>query len=216
LDRAAAVTRSLLGWGVVAGVFYLAVGVAQGLTRDGFSFTEHALSLLMLGEGGWVQSANLIVSGAMVVAAAVGFMRAMSPERGSGAAGLLLGVYGAALIGSGIFSPDPADGSPDPGSTAGATAGRLMHFALGGVGFLALSVAAFVVAGWLSRRGDTGAGIPSRLAGAVVLVGFLGGVALSAGTAGVMLLWIAVIAGWAWLAITSIVMYRTVSHPDPS
>jgi len=83
LDRAAAVTRSLLGWGVVAGVFYLAVGVAQGLTRDGFSFTEHALSLLMLGEGGWVQSANLIVSGAMVVAAAVGFMRAMSPKRGS-------------------------------------------------------------------------------------------------------------------------------------
>ncbi|HSM44888.1 MAG TPA: DUF998 domain-containing protein, partial [Acidimicrobiia bacterium] len=53
-DGAAAVTRSLLGWGVIVGLFYLAVGITRGLTREGFSFSEHALSLLMLGEGGWV------------------------------------------------------------------------------------------------------------------------------------------------------------------
>lgn len=35
-DRAAAVTRSLLGYGVVAGPFYVVVGLIQGLTRRGF------------------------------------------------------------------------------------------------------------------------------------------------------------------------------------
>ena len=106
------------------------------------------------------------------------------------------------------------DGFPDPGSTAEATASGLMHLALGAVGFLAIAAAAFVVAGGLSHQGDTGAGIRSHVAGAVVLVGVLGGAALSPGTDGVVLLWIAVMAGWAWLAITSIAMYRMVPHPD--
>ena len=68
----AAVTRSLLGYGVLAGPFYLALGVAQGLIRDGFSFARHPLSVLANGPGGWVQSANLAVSALMVLAAVVG------------------------------------------------------------------------------------------------------------------------------------------------
>ena len=36
-DRGAAVTRSLLGYGVLAGPFYLVVGLVQALVRDGFS-----------------------------------------------------------------------------------------------------------------------------------------------------------------------------------
>ncbi|GAA5149649.1 hypothetical protein GCM10025768_13110 [Microbacterium pseudoresistens] len=51
-DRAAAVTRSLLGWGVVVGPFYLVIGVALALTRPGFDLSRHALSLLTLGEFG--------------------------------------------------------------------------------------------------------------------------------------------------------------------
>src|SRR5690606_16609679 len=43
-DGAAAVTRSLLGYGVVAGVFYLVVGVVLGMTREGFDFGRHPLS----------------------------------------------------------------------------------------------------------------------------------------------------------------------------
>jgi len=213
-DRAAAITRSLLGWGVVAGMFYLAVGLVQGLTRDGFSFSEHALSLLMLGEGGWVQSANLMVSGAMVVAAALGFNKAMSPGKGAVSASFLVGIYGAALIGSGFFPPDPVDGFPNSGSAAEATTEGLMHIALGGTGFLALVAATFVVAGWLSRRGDSGAATRSRIAGAIVLVGFVGGAALSTATPGVVMLWVAVVTGWLWLAITSLGLYRTVPHPD--
>ncbi|MFP3915010.1 MAG: DUF998 domain-containing protein [Actinomycetota bacterium] len=212
-DRSAAVTRSLLGWGVVAGVFYLGVGITQGMVREGFSFTRHPLSLLMLGEGGWVQSANLIVAGLMVIAAAVGFHRALSLQGGTRATGILVGVYGASLIGSGIFPPDPVDGFPHPGSTAEATVGGVAHLAMGGVGFLALSAAALVMAAWFSRRGDASAAL-SRAAGGVVLFGFLAGAALSAGAVGILLLWVAVVTGWVWLAATSVGLYRTVPHPD--
>lgn len=213
-DRSAAVTRSLLGWGVVAGIFYLGLGIAQGVVREGFSFTRHALSLLMLGEGGWVQSVNLILTGLMVVAAAVGFHRAMASHDGARATRILLGVYGASLVGAGIFPPDPVDGFPHPGSTAEPTIGGVMHLALGGVGFLALSAAAFLVARRLARRGDTPSAARSRAAGVVVLVGFLAGAALSAATAGVILLWIAVVIGWVWLSATPINLYRRVPHPD--
>jgi hypothetical protein len=57
------VTRSLLGWGVVVGVFYLIVGLAQALLRDGFDLARHQLSLLMLGDFGSVQTANLVLPG---------------------------------------------------------------------------------------------------------------------------------------------------------
>lgn len=54
-DRRAAITRSLLGWGVLVGPICLVVGLSLALTRDGFNLAEHALSLLMLGGNGWIQ-----------------------------------------------------------------------------------------------------------------------------------------------------------------
>lgn len=211
-DRAAAVTRSLLGWGVVAGPFYLAVGTALALTRDGFDLSRHQLSLLMLGDGGWMQRANLILCAVMTIAAAAGFRRA---GRGSAAvrAGTLIGVYGFGLIGSGIFAPDPMSGFP-AGAPEQVTASGVLHMAFGLVQFLALAAAALVAAGWFARRGDRRAARYSRVSAAVIVVGFAGGAALSAGVAGVVLLWLAVVAGWAWLLVASVCVYRTVPHPD--
>ena len=54
LVRGAAGTRSLLRYGVLVGPFYLALGVIQGLVRDGFDFARHPLSVLANGPGGWV------------------------------------------------------------------------------------------------------------------------------------------------------------------
>lgn len=50
--RANRVTRSLLGYGMLAGPFYVAVSLAQALSRDGFDLTRHAWSLLANGEHG--------------------------------------------------------------------------------------------------------------------------------------------------------------------
>jgi hypothetical membrane protein len=207
-NTAAAVTRSLLGWGVVVGPFYLAIGLVLALTRSGFDLAEHQLSLLMLGDSGWMQSTNLIVSGLMVLAAALGFHRAL----GGSAAAVLLGVVGLGLVGSGIFPPDPMGGFP-PGEPEVATASGIMHLVFGLVQFLSMAATAFVMARWFKRRGQVGVGRYSRITGFVVIVGFLGGAAVPT-TVGVALLWLVVLAEWVWLAVASVYVYRTVPHPD--
>ncbi len=74
-DRTSAITRSLLGYGLLAGPCYVLVGLVQALTRDGFDITRHDLSLLADGSHGWIQIANFIVSGVMTLAAATGMAR---------------------------------------------------------------------------------------------------------------------------------------------
>jgi hypothetical protein len=213
-DAAAAVTRSLLGWGVVAGAFYLIVGLAQALTRDGFDLGRHPLSLLMLGEGGWMQRANLLLSGLMVVAAALGFSRAMGRAGAVKRAGILLGVFGLGLIGSGIFPPDPMAGFPDGAVPGEASTSGILHLAFGGIGFLLLGAASLVYAAYCRRRRESGWAAYSWISGAVVIGGFVGGAALSTQAIGIGLLWIAVVAGWSWLAAASIHLYRAGPHPD--
>lgn len=213
-DGSAAVTRSLLGWGVVVGAFYLIIGLAHALVRDGFDLARHPLSLLMLGDFGWVQTANLILSGLMVLAAAVGFARALRGAGTAGWAAALLGAFGVCLIASGIFPPDPMVGFPDAATSTDATTSGVLHLAFGAIGFLCLAAAAFVVAPWFARRQAHAFARTSRIAGAVVALAFVGGAMLSTQVLGVVCLWIAVVVGFAWLGAASVQVYRTVPHPD--
>jgi hypothetical protein len=92
--RPVRVTKSLLGYGVIAGPFYLVVSLAQALTRDGFELTRHAWSLLANGELGWIQIINFTLTGAMLVAFAVGLRRALAGGRGGRWAPRLIGAFG--------------------------------------------------------------------------------------------------------------------------
>jgi hypothetical protein len=213
-DGAAAITRSLLGYGVLAGAFYLAVGTALALTRTGFSFADHPLSALMLGEHGWMQRANIVLTGAMVLAAAVGFARALRGSSASQLAGVLLVVYGGCLVLSGVFPPDPMAGFP-PGATGDqATLSGVLHLAFGGIGFLALAATAIVLAGWFTTVGLDAWATRSRIAAVLIVLSFLSGAALATRPMGIALLWLAVVSGWVWLAGASIATYQTVPHPD--
>jgi hypothetical membrane protein len=212
-NRGHAVTRSLLGWGVVAGPFYLVVGLAQALLVPGFDLSRHALSLLLLGPLGWIQAANLCLSGLMVLAAAVGFARLM-PRRGNVWAGVFLGLYGVSLVAAAIFPPDPMGGFP-VGATDATTASMsgLLHLMAGALGFVSLAAAAVIVGAWFRRVGRRGAALTSWIAAAVIVLGFMGGAALAMVPAGIALLWLAVVAGWAWLAFASLTAYRLAPSP---
>jgi uncharacterized membrane protein YhaH (DUF805 family) len=111
-------TRSLLACGVLAGPLFIVVGLLQMLARDGFDPIRHPLSLLSVGDLGWVQIANFVVAGALFVAAAVGMRRALRAGPGRTWGPLLVGVYGAALVMGGVFVADPALGFP-PGTPDG-------------------------------------------------------------------------------------------------
>ena len=195
---------SRLRWGVVAGPFYLTIGLAQALLRDGFDLARHSLSVLANGPGGWVQTANFVLTGAMVLAAASGFARVLGPKRR--AAAWFLAAYGVAIIGGAIFTADPVDGFP-PGTPAGVPAtistSGLLHFVSGALGFLCLALSGFASASTLRRRGVAWLAWLSLFSGVIVLVGFFGGIAL-----GVLGIWIAVVVGWVWLAVMSLGLKR--------
>jgi Protein of unknown function (DUF998) len=74
------VTKSLLGYGVVAGPFYVAASLAEALTRYGFSLAHNDWSLLANGALGWVHVLVLVLTGLMVAAAA-GVVRQRRAER---------------------------------------------------------------------------------------------------------------------------------------
>ena len=108
MDHSAVVTRSLLGYGVIVGPLYLAAGLVQAFVRDGFDLARHPLSLLANGPGGWVQTANFVVSGLMVVAAAIGFARVLGPN--SRAVSWFLGAFGVSMLAAAVLRADPVDG----------------------------------------------------------------------------------------------------------
>ena len=107
------------------------------------------------------------------------------------------------------FPPGTASGTPDDLSTTG-----IVHLAAGAIGFLALAAAFFVVAWWFTHHRDATMATGSRVAAGLVFVTFAGGAATATTTAGVLLLWVAVLTSWVWLAVVSIALYRTIPHPD--
>lgn len=206
VGRGAAATRSLLRWGVLAGPFYLVVGLLQALLRDGFDLARHPLSLLANGPGGWIQTANFVLSGLMVLAAAVGFRRVLGPK--SRGVTWFLGAYGLAMIAAAIFPADPVDGFP-PGTPQGpptsiSTPG-LIHFIAGALAFLFLTISCFFAARATWRRNLSSLAWLSLVAGLAVVLGFFGGMVLPMGILGI---WFAVIVGWAWLAVMSLRLSR--------
>src|SRR5205823_2555279 len=81
------VTRSLLGYGVLAGTVFEASILIQGLTRHGFRLAHHDASLLSNGPLGWIQIATFLVAGAMTIACAVGMRRALAGRAAPGGRG---------------------------------------------------------------------------------------------------------------------------------
>ena len=82
----------------------------------------------------------------------------------------------------------------------------LVHFIVGALGFLCAALACFAAGRTLSRRGTPGLGRFSTTSGAIIVLGFFGGPFL--GPAGIVGIWIAVVAGWVWLGVLSAHFFR--------
>lgn len=203
------VTKSLLGYGVLAGVVFEASVLIQGLTRHGFRIAHDDASLLSNGPLGWIQVTTFLLAGAMTIAAAVGMRRAMASRW----APRLIAVYGAGLIGAGIFSADPASGF-GPGAPLGKAAHVSWHGAghlvAASIGFAALIAACFVVARYFYRQGRRGMARYSVLTGIGFGAAFAGVATGSASSAVVLPFYAAVLAAFTWLAIISVHLYRRV------
>ena len=193
-------TRALLACGVVAGPLFIAVALLQALTRDGFDLGRHPLSLLSLGELGWIQIANFVVAGLLTVASAVGLRRMLQPGRGRRWGPRLVGVYGVGLIGGGVFLADAGAGFP-PGAPAGAPEQLSWHGILHAIApvlaFLSLIMACFVLARRFAGLGQRGWATYCVATG----VALLGLMAWPDRDTVLVQLAVAIVLGWSWLSV---------------
>lgn len=155
--KTASLTRLLLACGVVAGLLFMVVALVQAFTRPGFDLRRHAISMLSLGEGGWIQVSDFVGSGLLFVALSIGVRRALYPGRAGTWGPLLLGAYGVGLVVAGIFPTDPGLGFP-PGAPAGMPTTMTWHAMLHSlgffVGFTSLTAACFVLARRFAHLGQ--------------------------------------------------------------
>lgn len=216
-------TRALLWAGVVGPITFAATFVLLGATRPGYDPVRHFVSLLSLGEGGWIQAANFVISGGLIASFGVGLRRQWTTGRGATWGPRLVSAVGVGLMVSGIFAGDPGLGYP-----AGAPAGLPtdaswhagIHYLGAAVVFVGLSIAAFMAA----RRAAAGRRGPfagySLASGLVTLGAWLAPFAL-AGTGGVVTmagLWqrIAIVAGWQWLVVIAALELGLAARPIPA
>lgn len=149
-------TDPLLTAGVAAGPVLGLTWLLQGLVRDGYDFSRHPMSLLALGEGGWVQIANFGVTGGLMLGCAAGLRRVLTSGPGARWAPRLVAAIGAGLIAAGVFTTDPGAGFP-AGAPEGApvmTWHGILHEASHLVVVAAWIALCFVLRKRFARRGD--------------------------------------------------------------
>src|SRR5215471_16108010 len=136
----------LLAAGVLAGPFFMLVATIQEVTRPGFDPLRCQVSHLAIGTAGWVQALNFLVTGALVLAFAVGLRQALRPHTLLPA---LLGCMGIGFLAATFFATEPAYGCPSgPLSVPpGVTINGPFHDAAAGVVYIS-----FLVAGLLCAR----------------------------------------------------------------
>jgi hypothetical protein len=200
-------TKWLLWCGVIAGLLFVGSSLLQAMTRQGFDVTRHAVSLLLLGDFGWMQRATFYATSVLAIAYAIGLWRALHP----GAAGtwgpVLVGLYGVGFFVAGSFPPDAASGFP-PGTPDIMPVGMSARGGIHNLGFFtlvfAIVAASMVFArrftrlgqrGWAAYCAATAIGAP-----ALLIVGIMqsmhgqGGLALL-GVAVVTSAWLSIVAG---------------------
>ena len=109
--QARAWTGSLLACGVVGPALFVAAFLVDGASRSSYSQLRDYVSELSFGTGGWIQTANFIICGWLVLAFAAGLSRVSGNDVGSASAPALISMLGLGLIGAGTFGTDPI-GSP--------------------------------------------------------------------------------------------------------
>ncbi|MEV7968194.1 DUF998 domain-containing protein [Sphaerisporangium sp. NPDC088356] len=158
---------TLLGCGIAAGVLVPALILIDGATRPGYSLRHHGASQLGTGERGWLQTANFVIGGLLLLAFAAGLRGILPPGRAATWGPILLAGTGLALAVAGIVPTDPALGYP-PGQPEVVTATGRLHGLAGLALFTGLAATPFVLAQALSGGSRRWAAY-SRWSGALVI-----------------------------------------------
>ena len=207
--------KKLLYAGVVGPLLFIVVFLLEGATRPGYSAWRHYVSQLATGDGGWVQTVNFLVCGALILVFAVALRQAIKGTRGSIGGPVLLGLFAIALLVAGTFATDPALGYP-VGAAQVHTAHGMIHGFAGLFAFTLLPAATFVMARHFAALREPRWVIYSVGVGVLILVMFVASTTVSAMDAAGT--WpnaptgffqrIAIITGWTWIAMVALNQIR--------
>jgi len=153
--------RALLWCGAIGAPLFVAVFLIEdavpAIRPPGYNPLRHPVSSLAIGQFGWIQVANFLATGVLLLGFAAGLRFAQRRYNGGIWAPVLIGLIAIGLIGAGVFTADPLSGYP-PGTPAvpvGAarTAHGVLHQTFSALVFLGLPAACCVLGYRFARSG---------------------------------------------------------------
>lgn len=161
--------------GVVAPPIFTVIYLVDGATRAGYDPMRHQVSLLSLGDRGWLQTLSFLVAGGLLVVFAIALRAWLESGTGERAVPGGIAVAGAGLLLAGIFPTQPLFGYP-PGTPEGMATtvepASYVHVGAALLAFFGLAVAALAMALRLWRADSKSWALASAAAGVVVIVAF--------------------------------------------
>jgi hypothetical protein len=205
-----AAMRLLLACGVIAPLLNSVVLLILGAIRPGYNAWIVPDSNLELGDGGWMQITNYLVTGALLLAFAIGMRLRLCTGCGSTWGPILLSIYGLTFIVIGPILPDPELGYP-PGASSALTIHGAIHILFGLLQFTSLIAACFVLArrdAALDRRGWSWYSVATGLLVAASYVAFVLTAKLLDGGPTGLIERIGIIVSGCWVALLAIRLMR--------
>ncbi len=212
-------TRVLLACGAIGCPLFVLLFLIEGAIRADYNALRYPISSLSIGDSGWMQAANFIITGLLILAFAIGLRRALQPAVGAVWGPLLIGLAGIGLIGAGIFTTDPVFGYPPdaPLVLAQYSSHGHLHDLFSILVFLGLPIACFVLSRRFAVMGERGWAIYSVLTGIGILMTFvLAGMGFSqtpgfVDFAGVYQR-LSITIGWTWMTLLALHLLRNSRH----
>jgi len=134
--------QQLTSWaGMIGSALFVAVFALQDILCPGFNWLSTAVSEHALGSYGWIQIANFIVVGLLLLVFARGVAEEFREGTASRLEPLFLTILGFCILLSGPFVTDPA---PAPIFSSRATWHGAAHGALGAIVFTLMPLSCFV------------------------------------------------------------------------
>jgi len=164
--------KTLLTCGIIAPTLFVITFIVEDATRlDGYNPMKHPVSSLAIGDLGWIQTINFLITGLLTVAFATGLRRILKPPRGS----ILIGLVGMGLIGAGFCTSDPVYGYPInlPLVIAQFTVRGHLHDFFSIFVFVCLPIACFKFRKWFMMRQENGLAIYSVISAILMLLFFI-------------------------------------------
>jgi hypothetical protein len=132
--------RQIAAWaGILAPILFVGIFTLEGFLRPGYEPLKTYISALSLGPRGWIQMANFVVLGVLLLLFAWGIAAEFKDGKASRGGPILLAILGVLFLVSGPFVMDPTGTPTDQMSVHG-----MIHGIAGGIVFLLMPITCFV------------------------------------------------------------------------